>query len=102
MILETLLAANEEIEHGFLYYETQVPGLGFQFLDALEEAYRRILSNPEAWTLPPNTRGHRFHRCLLKRFPYGLIYSIKERRIIILAVMHLARKPGYWRKRRSR
>lgn len=101
MILEILRVTGEEIEQGFLYYETQVPGLGFQFLAAVEDAYRRILSNPEAWTVLLDGHGRPFHRCLLKRFPYGLIYITKGHKILIVAAMHLSRKPGYWKKRHS-
>jgi hypothetical protein len=90
-------AAAEEVEAAFLYYESQVPGLGFQFLSALEEGYRHILSNPKAWTALPSKSSLR--RCLLRRFPYGLIYEIVGNGIAIYAVMHLSRKPGYWKGR---
>ena len=38
-------------------------------------------------------------RGLLKRFPYGIVYQPKSDAIIIIAVMQLNRKPGYWSKR---
>jgi len=41
--------------------------------------------------------GH-FRRCLIDRFPYGIIYVVDEREIFIAAVMHLKRKPEYWKK----
>lgn len=97
MTLEILLAAGDEIENAFLYYESQMPGLGFQFLAAVTEGYGRILSNPQAWAAVSGRR-HTFHRCLLKRFPYGIIYVRKGDVLTVVAVMHLSRKPGYWRK----
>lgn len=44
-----------------------------------------------------------FHpdRCLLKRFPYGIIYAQLDERILILAVAHAKRSPGYWESRRK-
>jgi len=49
------------------------------------------VSFPEAWSkMSENTR-----RCLVNRFPYGVIYSTNEEEIIILAVMQLNREPGY-------
>ena len=35
-------------------------------------------------------------RCLLARFPYALIYGIEQQTIVIIAVAHLHRQPGYW------
>lgn len=39
-------------------------------------------------------------RCLTNRFPFGILYSVEADRVLILAVMHLHRDPGYWRERR--
>lgn len=97
MKLEITPAALEETKTAFLYYESQVRGLGFQFLSALEEGYRLILSNPKAWSTLQSEFS--FRRCLLRRFPYGLIYKVQENKIVMVAVMHLSRKPGYWRGR---
>lgn len=33
------------------------------------------------------------------RFPYGMIYTIREQNVVVIAVMHLHREPGYWRSR---
>ena len=38
-------------------------------------------------------------RCLTRRFPYALLYTIEADYILILAVMHGSREPGYWRHR---
>jgi len=40
-----------------------------------------------------------FRRRLLRRFPYGILYKEEESQIVIVAVMHLRRRPGYWRNR---
>ena len=44
--------------------------------------------------LKANTR-----RRLLSRFPFGIIYCIEKDIIVVVAVMHLSRKPNYWIKR---
>ena len=38
-------------------------------------------------------------RRMLNRFPYGLLYAVEADRIIVVAVMHLHRRPGYWKDR---
>jgi len=39
-------------------------------------------------------------RCLTRAFPYAVLYSIELDHILVLAVMHSRRKPGYWRNRK--
>lgn len=74
------------------YYENCVRGLGGEFLAEIERAIDRIQRHPHAWPiLTSNIR-----RCLVGRFPYGLIYHASGETVEILAVMHLHREPGYW------
>ena len=35
-------------------------------------------------------------RCLVRRFPYGIIYGIEEDTIVVVSFAHLHRKPFYW------
>ncbi|HRU71636.1 MAG TPA: type II toxin-antitoxin system RelE/ParE family toxin, partial [Kiritimatiellia bacterium] len=42
---------------------------------------------------------HEIHRCLVHRFPYGVLYSIESDGIFVLAVMNLHRDPDYWKRR---
>jgi toxin ParE1/3/4 len=43
----------------------------------------------------------RFRRCLVHRFPYGIIYAVEDDTIYVAAIMHLRRQPGYWERRRG-
>jgi toxin ParE2 len=43
--------------------------------------------------------GEGIRRCRLGRFPYGLIYTLDNGDILVLAVAHLHRRPDYWRDR---
>ena len=43
---------------------------------------------------------HGTHRVRLTRFPYLVVYRDDETRtLVVVAVAHEKRKPGYWRKR---
>jgi plasmid stabilization system protein ParE len=89
--------AERELNEAVDYYNKCKEGLGLEFAKEIFFAVENIVSFPKAWTvLSKNTR-----RCLLNRFPYGIIYQIKEKEIIIIAVMHLNRKPKYWKKRKE-
>ena len=43
--------------------------------------------------------GRRLRRARVRGFPYGLLYRVEPSRILIVAVAHLHRRPGYWRSR---
>lgn len=89
--------AEQEMLEAKAWYDEQSEGLGDSFLLEVEYAVDRINLNPAAWSKV----SRRSRRCQLNRFPYGLIYQIRvrERRILILAVMHLHRHSREWKKR---
>lgn len=87
--------AKVEIREAAEYYEGCKEGLGQAFLKAVESTIHELSQNPLRW----RKISGQFRRFLLKRFPYGVIYSITEDEIFIAAVMHLKRKPGYWKNR---
>ncbi len=70
-------------------------GLGQAFLSAVEAAVRMVARNPQIW---PRSTGS-FRRCRVPRFPYAVIYLADAEEIFIAAVMHLRRRPDYWRGR---
>jgi len=77
--------------------ESSELGLGYQCAIEIVAAVERIKANPGMWPV----LDHQVRRCLVHRFPYGVIYSVDEQRsqVLILAVMHLHRQPGYWSER---
>jgi len=88
--------ADAEFREAIEYYETCQGGLGEDFYFEIHSTIDRILSLPEAW---PVLEGD-IRRCLVHRFPYGVLYCIEAEAIFILAVMHLRRDPDYWKRRR--
>ena len=70
-------------------------GLGLEFIATVHNAYDRLPEFPASGT----PFGRRIRRLLVPKFPYGLLYRAEPERIYIIAVMHLHRRPGYWRSR---
>ena len=85
-------AAQAELDEAFNWYEAQQQHLGMQFLTEFDASIRRIFTYPKSYALFENE----IRRCLIKRFPYGILYGIDAETIIIIAVAHLHRKPNYW------
>ena len=89
--------AEEELNVAVDYYNQCQANLGWDFSKEVYTAIQNILAFPEAWaSLSKNTR-----RCLVNRFPFGVIYQNKDNKILIVAIMQLNRKPGYWHNRIS-
>ena len=79
------------------FYESQQNDLGKRFLEAVQSAVKHIQINPNLYqTIYENIR-----RCQTNIFPYGLIFREQPEHIEVIAVMHLHRKPTYWKERIS-
>lgn len=87
--------ASAELEDAALFYEAQVPGLGKSFAVEIERTIAIVREYPEAGS--PIGPGRR--RVLVARFPYSIVYCESLERIVIVAVAHQRRRPGYWRQR---
>ncbi len=87
-----------EIDHEVDYYEERQPGLGNELENEIESALRRILRFPESapqWKDRPDRR-----LAVLDRFPFTIPYQIMGDEIVVLALAHTSRRPGYWKRRR--
>ena len=93
--LEVLPAALEEALAATRWYLERDERVAEAFEVELSRAFDRIERVPETW--PEHHHGTR--RVLLRRFPYEVIYKIYSEVVLIVAVAHSKRKPGYWRHR---
>ena len=87
--------AQSELDEAIEYYNYEAPGLGEAFLTEVLKTLDRIGKFPEAWQ--PSSK--RTRRCQTRRFPYGIIYQIREDEILVVAVASLHRRPDYWKDR---
>lgn len=77
------------------WYLSRNPEVAERFTQAVEQAIRFVCEHPES-----GTSGHSNTRQIsVRKFPYFLIYRIREQRIEILAVAHTSRLPGFWKGR---
>jgi len=77
------------------FYSQRRVELAQAFINAVEEAIFRIVDSPTRWAFVEED----IRRCLTRQFPYGILYTVEEDYILIVAVMHCSREPGYWKKR---
>lgn len=95
MSVRLLEPAQSELEEAITWYAGQAPGLGDAFLIETLKSIQLIEKFPQAWhPLTPHIR-----RCRLRRFPYSVVYTLEGDDLLVLAIAHQHRKPGYWRNR---
>lgn len=87
--------AQREIRSGTFFYEAQEPGLGEDFIFEIRRLCRHIVEAPRLGTEVQS--GVR--RRLVRRFPYAVLYAIENSDVLVLAVAHQSRRPGYWSSR---
>ncbi len=73
-------------------------GLELRFINCVESALRQISEAP----LHGRLFEEDVRRRLVHVFPYAVLYSIEPDHVLIIAVMHCSREPGYWRHRIER
>lgn len=78
------------------YYAEQRTEVAQAFIDAVENAVFRIRASPTRYIIVDAD----VRRCMTCRFPYGILYVIELDYVLILAVMHCSREPGYWKSRK--
>lgn len=88
-----LTVAARELAEAHDYYAAISPDLARRFASEINAALTRIKSNPLAWA--PMGDSHR--RCRTNTFPFGLIYTVLDDGVLIVAVSHLHRDPEHWR-----
>ena len=88
-------ALNEYAE-AVQYYTEQRVEIAQAFINAIEDTVYRIKESPARYA----EINEDVRRCMARTFPYGILYTIVQDYILILAVMHCSREPGYWKNRK--
>ncbi len=95
MNIDFLAPAEAEFIDAIAYYNHQSEGLGFEFAAEVKRTLERITRYPEAWSM----LSKRTRRCRTNRFPYGVIYQVRNETFLIVAIMHLHQHPQSWKLR---
>jgi plasmid stabilization system protein ParE len=90
-------AAKEELEDAFDFYrENGGLELAKDFATEVQRVAEMLVANPGFGS----EIGVGLRSYPTRRFPYLLVYEVEDEELLILAVGHQHRLPGYWRRRR--
>lgn len=92
--VQIISAARAEMRAAVRWYESRRRGLGFEFVTIVDEDLKRIAALPEAAPLWRSNRPYRMWT--VRRFPYAIFYEIRDEIVMVLAIAHQRRRPGYW------
>lgn len=95
MKLINLPGADREFAKAVAHYHKERPSRAAAFVEEIDRASALLAENPYVGT--PEEGGVRAF--VLGRFPYKMYYVIRPDRIVVAAISHQSRRPGYWRKR---
>lgn len=88
--------AQKEIIAAKKWYEETAEGLGFEFIGCLEARLGQIGRIPRGFQKVPETKLPNIHQVKTRRFPYYVIYQVREKEVLILSVFHVKRERDSW------
>jgi plasmid stabilization system protein ParE len=88
-------AARFEYDEAAIWYESQKPGLGAEFVAEIEHAVTQACETPQRFP----KMLHDVRAVRVRRFPYSLFFRVRSDRLIVLSVFHARRDPSVWRER---
>jgi plasmid stabilization system protein ParE len=78
------------------YYNEINSQLAQALLDEFYEGIDEIVLNPYLYQIISKS----YRKLSLRRFPYKIVFQVKQDQITIVALAHHKRKPNYWRNRK--
>ena len=94
--------AGEDFDDAFDWYAKRSPGAAIGFASEIDATLAKIAADPERF--PKTYAGCRY--CALRRYPFSVVYysrpgeAAEANKIVVIAIAHAKRRPGYWRHRR--
>ncbi|HEX3479123.1 MAG TPA: type II toxin-antitoxin system RelE/ParE family toxin [Kofleriaceae bacterium] len=82
------------------WYAERDADVATDFAVLVRDAVQLIAELPQAWPTWRNREDLRVR--VLRRFPFSIIYAVEADLLVIIAVAHHRRRPGYWLHRAPR
>src|ERR1051325_1518734 len=95
MIVSFHTDARAELREARRWYLERSPLTAMAFAQSVDNAISAIIRAPSA----PPLAEHGTRKLVLQRFPFNIFYRETEEEIVIIAVSHQKRRPGYWSRR---
>lgn len=94
-ILEFTDEAKSDLKDATNWYKIKNNNLAVDFIVKIENCINYFKENP--FISPIIYKNVR--KIKIERFPYSILYIIKDEKIVIFSIMHSSRNPEIWQKR---
>lgn len=88
--------AKTDLREAVDYYDGKRTGLGNEFVVEVGHSTARIAESPQLGSIYRNSAVRHVQT---DRFPYVIYYLERDSFILVVAVAHGRRRPGYWKSR---
>ena len=93
--IDYLSGARRDFDESFDWYAERSTQAAVRFAAAVDAALDKIAASPTQFASPDG-----IHReCPVKKFPFRIVYRLVDNRVLVVAIAHAKRRPGYWRNR---
>ena len=93
-------AARDELRAAVAYNEAERPGRGIRLEAAVRRVLRRIQLLPRSAPRNPHVEGSpKVRHARVKQHPYVVVYEEAAEYLVVLAIAHTSKRPGYWMER---
>ena len=87
--------ARRDFDESFDWYAERSTQAAVRFVNAVDAALSAIAADPKRFAAVDD-----LHReCPVRRFPFRIVYRVTADRIVVVAIAHAKRRPGYWEDR---
>lgn len=88
--------ADRELTEGAIYYAREGgTDVGLAFIAEFERTLALLCKHPQVGAPWKNRR-----RLPLRKFPYSIVYYVRDEELRVVALAHHRRKPEYWGSRK--
>ena len=95
MIVRFTPEADNELVEARQWYARQRNDLDLEFMQSIDDALSRVVANPQQYPMVYRT----LRRCVVRRFPFAIFYTVSADEIEVVAVFHSRRNPRRWKSR---
>jgi toxin ParE1/3/4 len=89
-------AADREATAATTWYRDRSEDAAIDFARAVREGVQAVRQRPARW---PRWQRSEVRRKVLRRFPFSIFYLVEPEGVVIVAIAHHKRRPGYWKQR---
>ena len=86
--------ADAEVEAAYAWYEDKQSGLGDEFLRAVAVVIEILSRDPKRFAMTESP----YRWAKMRKFPYGIHYSVESKTVLILACLHFRQSKENWPK----